>query len=84
MGREWIKININNYCRVVLTEAGANRLNEKNDEMSRKYPSIQRHKRYAAGDIYEAQMWCLIQEFDDMIGICRDMPFGTEMDVSKC
>ena len=59
-------MNLNDKVSVVLTKDGANRLNEL-------YPSSKVHFE---GEAYKTQLWCLFDDFGDMInGFSTKLPF---------
>lgn len=56
-------VDLNDSVKAVLTEFGANILNEQNLEMKRKVSSIAWKTDYKSGDEYETTLWSLINHF---------------------
>lgn len=75
-------MNLNDSVNVVLTQHGANRLNELNAAVMKVAPNLKPHL-YCEGEIYKTQLWCLFDDFGDMINMSSTkLPFkGNEITV---
>lgn len=63
-------MNLNDKVSVILTKPGADRLNELNAFFS---PKVKYHFE---GETYKTQLWCLFDDFGDMInGFSTKLPF---------
>jgi hypothetical protein len=70
-----IGINLNASCEVVLTEVGAARLNQIDEELYSNCPRLKRTLPYIAGATYRSQIWCLFRDFGPIVGIGLAVPF---------
>lgn len=77
------EINLNESVQIRLTESGANYLNNwhkaRNAELDEWFGSEDLGGRYKTdyieGDVYENQLWLIINIFADRIGMGIDIPF---------
>ena len=63
-----VKVNLNNACSVILTQYGAEILNESNKKLEQQCPAL-KLSRYQAGERYEVQLWQMIQDFGHYMGM---------------
>ena len=70
-----LELNLNDSYEVVLTEAGAAKLNSHNADMQRRYPTLTPYPSHGAGEVYRSQMWALFQSFGSMMGNGLAVPF---------
>lgn len=72
------KINVNRKVKVILTEAGARRINADNKYWAAKCPEVeafQVDKVYEKGDEYKAQLWSLMNMFGPIMLAGNECPF---------
>lgn len=73
--RRIMEVNLNDKVQVVLTQYGADWLNNKNSEIGKKFPRYGYDSHYE-GEIYNTQLWCLFEEFGELIHMtCAKLPF---------
>lgn len=72
-----MKINLNDWVSVVLTEAGAKTLNYLNNYYKTLIPNYNPHY-YKKGEIYKTQLHALMNEFGN------DMIMGNEPPFENC
>lgn len=77
-----MKINLNDSCSVILTEAGAAELNRQSQEfVDRNGLRHLCHKHYA-GERHRVQMWILFEEFGASMGLTAPTMFeGLDIEV---
>lgn len=68
-------MNLNDNVSVILTKDGADRLNEINASLMKVAPTIKFHL-HCEGETYKTQLWCLFDDFGDMINMSSTkLPF---------
>lgn len=63
-----VKVNLDNVCSVILTQYGAEILNESNKKLEQQCPVL-KLSRYQAGERYEVRLWQMIQDFGHYMGM---------------
>ena len=75
-----VSFNLNHYVKVKLTERGVNILrknyNKLPHELTEKYPF---QIKLTGDGYYKNQMWQIMQDFGEYIGMGMDTPFETEI-----
>lgn len=69
-----MKINLNDFVSVVLTESGAKTLNYQNDYYKSFIPNYS-PQYYKAGDNYKTQLHTLMNEFGNNMIVGNEVPF---------
>lgn len=67
-------MNLNDNVSVILTQRGAEIMNEREHYFSRIIPNYKEHV-YHAGEEYKTQLWCLFKNFGNYISITCQIPF---------
>lgn len=68
--------NFNDYVAVTLSTPGALHLSKKRKDFYDSFPKLQRGKEmFVEGEIYKAQFWSLVQDFNEMLHIGMESPF---------
>ena len=71
-------VNHNDYITVTLTKEGAEYLSNLRKEFYDAYPQLPRRKEvFAEGEVYRAQFWGLIDDFNEMMHLGMLSPFET-------
>ena len=70
-------MNLNDFAAVVLTESGADILNERNKENTRLFPmyNIEWKTDYKEGDIHADILWSLLDTFAEYYHSEADAPY---------
>lgn len=69
-----MKINLNDWVSVILTETGAKTLNYQNDYYKTFIPNYP-FKHYEKGDVYKTQLHTLMNEFGNDMIVGNETPF---------
>lgn len=72
-------IDLNDIVQVVLTQHGAEYINQLNEKRRKTLPKQYQEKLgigYKDGDIYKDQLWSLILDFKDSISMINEKPFS--------
>lgn len=69
-----MKINLNDWVSVILTETGARILNYQSDYWGKIIPNYN-PKYYKAGEIYKTQLHTLMNEFGNNMIVGNESPF---------
>lgn len=71
-------VNLNNTCSVFLSKHGAKHLNSINKEVNRQLLNRTdwvMKQDYKQGDIYEDQLWHIMEVFGFVLGLGKEVPF---------
>lgn len=75
-----VSVNVNDKVSVKLTQKGVDILKRKREEINEnldiKLPEI----TLQAGDIYETQLWCLMNDFSEYLYNGCELPFETDIE----
>lgn len=74
-----VKINCNHSVAVTLSARGAEVLNQRDRMFDARFPTVRRgepRKQYVAGERYEAQLWCLMNDFGHTMTVGQEPPFS--------
>jgi hypothetical protein len=75
-----VVFNINDNVKVKLTQLGVKILARRHNGLRAICPSIGDFKLTLDDDgMYETQLWCLIEEFGEYIGMGKELPFNGNM-----
>lgn len=80
--REEIDFNVNDYAEVVLTQLGADILNERVAYYKNLIPNYS-EKNYIAGETYKASLWSIMQDFGTHMQLGSKVPFSTTIKLIK-
>ena len=69
-----MKINLNDSCFVVLTNVGAEHINQINNKANLRF-SVDFRVDWKEGDIYRGQLWSLMELFGSSLGLGNPVPF---------
>ena len=68
--------NHNDYVSVTLTTPGALHLSKKSKDFYDAFSKLQRGKEvFVEGEIYKAQFWSLVSDFNEMLHLGMESPF---------
>ena len=56
-------MELNDMVRITLTKKGAEILNNSANELNRAFPAVKFKANFRSGDIYEAILWKVFEEF---------------------
>jgi len=79
-----VKVNLNNFCSVILTQYGAEILNESSHRMEEQFPAM-KFPQYKAGERYEVQLWQMIHDFGHYMamGCVPPIEMNIEVEMDK-
>lgn len=77
--------NINEVIGVKLTEVGIQYLRQRHERMQQEYPNIERSEFTPPvpdeRGFVRMQMWVMMQDFGEHLGMARDNPIETTIDI---